>query len=304
MHVYKFVLIFCIICLSVNYVSAAQKKSIFGFRNKKGSNKAEGSTEEAVTPETESVEASESTTPEQQVEDTDSVQSEPPSESQTEAESEVPEVLSEETAGSAEIQEEAPVTPVSETAPESVGETPMGEEVKPPVPKIEEATVPTRPQPEPVAPRENEVHPEVINSLVDNTSGEKSFLEVNDDNYHKEVVDVEGPVALLIYNSDPSDKHSARALLEYEYAARVLKDVIKMVAAEGMQNIHIRSKYQIQGFPMVRLFGVNHYHPIPFQTSHRNESFVKHFTDYAVRVRTELNEIAERNARLALKGEL
>jgi hypothetical protein len=176
-----------------------------------------------------------------------------------------------------------------------------------------DATVPTRPLPE--------VHPEVLNSLKDNVKGDGAYVEITEDQWMKEVFEHPGPVAMLVYDSDGC-KHSSKALTEFSHAARVLKgmcssrvtlmclvlscsrcascfvDTIKCVAIEGMLAHAIRGRYVIQGFPHMRLYGVNRHHAIPYQNGHNNETYVEVLTNFANGVREE----EARNA-AALKAE-
>jgi len=134
------------------------------------------------------------------------------------------------------VEEESHVSPAAEAVPEQAapvpeetGSTqkrrnrfaPSQEEAsaiptRPVAKEHTEASVPTRTHAAP------EVHPEVINSLVDNVKGEMSYKEITEEQWKSEVYEYPGPVAMLVYNSD-NCKGSSNALTEFEYAARVLK---------------------------------------------------------------------------------
>lgn len=171
-------------------------------------------------------------------------------------------------------------------------------EEKPAFVQDEAPTIPTRPQENTDAPvftavgvERDELHPEVLGALLDNIKGEMAYMEVTDSTWKKEVFDHPGPVAMIVYNSD-NCKPSSMAMTEFEYASRVLKEKIKCVAVEGMKNDMIRLRYQIQGFPHMRLYGVDRRHTIPYHSKHDNETFVQVLSEFADKVRSEEARIA------------
>lgn len=52
---------------------------------------------------------------------------------------------------------------------------------------------------------------------------------------------------------------------EYDRAATVLKGVVKVVAVDATQHESLAQKYQIQGFPTLKIFGVDKRSPSDYQ---------------------------------------
>jgi protein disulfide-isomerase A6 len=94
-------------------------------------------------------------------------------------------------------------------------------------------------------------------------SANSNVVQVTDKDFKQEVLSYPGIVIVEFYA--PWCGHCKSLAPEYEKAADVLKGVVKVVAVDATVSEKLASKYQIQGFPSLKVFGADKKSPVDYQ---------------------------------------
>ena len=97
-------------------------------------------------------------------------------------------------------------------------------------------------------------------AMYDAKSG---VVSVTEKTFNSEVMKSKGIVIVEFYA--PWCGHCKSLQPEYEKAAAVLKDVVKVVAVDATTEQALASKYGIQGFPTIKVFGSDKKNPVDYQ---------------------------------------
>lgn len=93
--------------------------------------------------------------------------------------------------------------------------------------------------------------------------GPKSdVVQVGASDFKSQVLKDDGIVIVEFYA--PWCGHCKSLSPEYEKAASVLKGVVKIVAVDATQHESLAQKYQIQGFPTLKVFGADKHKPVDY----------------------------------------
>jgi protein disulfide-isomerase A6 len=99
-----------------------------------------------------------------------------------------------------------------------------------------------------------------VSALYTSSSG---VVDVNDRNFKQEVSSFPGVVIVEFYA--PWCGHCKSLVPEYTKAAQTLNGVVKVVAIDATASEKLAQKYQIQGFPTIKVFGSDKRKPIDYQ---------------------------------------
>lgn len=103
--------------------------------------------------------------------------------------------------------------------------------------------------------------------------GPKSdVLQVGADDFKKVVLQDSGVVMVEFYA--PWCGHCKSLAPEWETAASQLKGVVKVVAVDATQHESLAQKYQIQGFPTIKVFGADKKAPVDYQGQRQSGAIV------------------------------
>ena len=118
-------------------------------------------------------------------------------------------------------------------------------------------------------------------------TGPNQVIEVTDDSFHTEVSALKRAVIVLFYNPETTEYFER----QYEYAARVLHDEVRLVRIEGEPNFQTRVNHQIQSYPQIRMFARHKNHGAhPYYGQWDNSSMVTAFRAFAEEVDRDIAE--------------
>lgn len=104
--------------------------------------------------------------------------------------------------------------------------------------------------------------------------GPKSdIVQAGDKDFKDEVLKHDGIVLVEFYA--PWCGHCKSLAPEYEKAASLLKGVVKVVAVDATAHQSVAQKYQIQGFPTIKVFGADKKNPVDYQGQRTSDELVK-----------------------------
>lgn len=104
-------------------------------------------------------------------------------------------------------------------------------------------------------------------------SSKSDVISVNDETtFNKEVLKHNGVVIVEFYA--PWCGHCKSLTPEYEKAATTLKGVVKVVAVDATKAESLAQKYNIQGFPSIKVFGANKNSPIDYQGQRTSDALI------------------------------
>ena len=113
-----------------------------------------------------------------------------------------------------------------------------------------------------------------------------SFFESNTpvmildgNNFEKEVIQSKDIVLVLFFA--PWCGHCKAFSPEYEKAARALKGIFKIAAIDADKERTIGGKYNIQGFPTVKFFGIHKDKPVDYDKARTAEAVINFMFDKA-----------------------
>ena len=121
--------------------------------------------------------------------------------------------------------------------------------------------------------------PELVRKL-DNIelTGPNQVIEVTDETVGTEVMALKRAVILLFYDAGSTDEVER----QYEYAARVLHDEVRLCKINGEPNFQTRVNHQIQFYPQIRMFSRNKDHGShPYYGAMDNATLVTAFRAFA-----------------------
>ena len=98
-------------------------------------------------------------------------------------------------------------------------------------------------------------------------------------NFDKEVVQSKDIVLVLFYA--PWCGHCKAFSPEYEKAAKALKGIFKIAAIDADKERSISGKYNIQGFPTVKFFGIHKDKPVDYDKARTAEAVINFMFDKA-----------------------
>ncbi|KAJ1558648.1 protein disulfide isomerase (PDI) protein [Nowakowskiella sp. JEL0078] len=108
-------------------------------------------------------------------------------------------------------------------------------------------------------------------------SKKDAVIEITPANFKEEVLDIDSIVLAEFYA--PWCGHCKNMAPEYKKAAERLKGIVKVVAIDCDQHKDLCGRYQVKGFPTIKLFGVNKkLSPQDYQGERNSAAFV----DYAI----------------------
>jgi protein disulfide-isomerase A6 len=103
--------------------------------------------------------------------------------------------------------------------------------------------------------------------------GPKSaVVQVGANDFDKEVLKYPGVVVVEFYA--PWCGHCKQLTPEYEKAASVLKGVVKIVAVDATAHESLAQKYQVQGFPTLKVFGADKKKPTDYQGQRTSDAII------------------------------
>jgi protein disulfide-isomerase A6 len=94
----------------------------------------------------------------------------------------------------------------------------------------------------------------------------------NDKNFKDEVLKYPG-IAVVEFFA-PWCGHCKSLAPEYDKAATALKGVVKIVAVDATEATSLAQKYQIQGFPTIKVFGADKKSPTDYQGGRTSDEIV------------------------------
>lgn len=104
--------------------------------------------------------------------------------------------------------------------------------------------------------------------------GPKSpVIQAGDDDFKNIVLKDSGIVMVEFYA--PWCGHCKNLTPEYEAAATALKGVVKVVAVDATQHQSLAQKYQVQGFPTIKIFGADKKKPVDYQGQRVSSAMVQ-----------------------------
>lgn len=104
--------------------------------------------------------------------------------------------------------------------------------------------------------------------------GPKSgVIQAGDDDFKNVVLKDSGIVLVEFYA--PWCGHCKSLTPEYEAAAAALKGVVKVVAVDATQHQSLAQKYQVQGFPTIKIFGADKKKPVDYQGQRTSSAMVQ-----------------------------
>jgi protein disulfide-isomerase A6 len=110
----------------------------------------------------------------------------------------------------------------------------------------------------------------VAHAMYEN--GKSNVVSVSEKTFNNEVMKSKGIVIVEFYA--PWCGHCKSLEPEYEKAAGVLKDVVKVVAVDATTEQGLASKYGIQGFPTIKVFGSDKKNPVDYQGQRTADAIV------------------------------
>lgn len=103
--------------------------------------------------------------------------------------------------------------------------------------------------------------------------GPKSdVVQVGANDFKTQVLKDDGIVIVEFYA--PWCGHCKQLTPEYEKAASILKGVVKVVAVDATQHESLAQKYQIQGFPTIKVFGADKQKPADYAGQRTSDAIV------------------------------
>lgn len=103
--------------------------------------------------------------------------------------------------------------------------------------------------------------------------GPKSaVVQVGANDFDKEVLKYPGIVVVEFYA--PWCGHCKQLTPEYEKAAKVLQGVVKIVAVDATAHESLAQKYQVQGFPTLKVFGADKKKPVDYQGQRTSDAII------------------------------
>jgi protein disulfide-isomerase A6 len=110
-------------------------------------------------------------------------------------------------------------------------------------------------------------------SFVNAIYGPKSdVVDVDETTFKNEVLAYKGVVFVEFYA--PWCGHCKSLEPEYNKAASILSGIVKVVAIDATQNEKLAQKYQIQGFPTLKIFGFDKKSPADYQGARTTDGIV------------------------------
>lgn len=103
-------------------------------------------------------------------------------------------------------------------------------------------------------------------------SAKSNVVDVGADSFKQEVMKHDGVVIVEFYA--PWCGHCKSLAPEYEKAADHLKGVVKVVAIDATKHESLAQKYQIKGFPTVKIFGADKKNPTDYQGERKTDAIV------------------------------
>jgi protein disulfide-isomerase A6 len=103
-------------------------------------------------------------------------------------------------------------------------------------------------------------------------SAKSSVSQLGANDFDKEVMKYPGVVIVEFYA--PWCGHCKQLAPEYEKAAKILDGVVKVVAVDATVHESLAQKYQIQGFPTIKVFGADKKKPVDYQGQRTADALV------------------------------
>ncbi|RYH25573.1 hypothetical protein EON65_15510 [archaeon] len=103
-------------------------------------------------------------------------------------------------------------------------------------------------------------------------SAKSQVVQVGANDFDKEVLKFPGVVIVEFYA--PWCGHCKSLAPEYEKAAKLLHGVVKVVAVDATAHESLAQKYQIQGFPTLKVFGADKKSPVDYQGQRTSDGIV------------------------------
>lgn len=97
-------------------------------------------------------------------------------------------------------------------------------------------------------------------------------IEATDKNFKDEVLKYPGIAIVEFYA--PWCGHCKSLAPEYEKAATALKGVVKIVAVDATTSEKLAQKYQVQGFPTLKVFGADKKSPVDYQGQRTSDAII------------------------------
>eukprot|EP01138_Halocafeteria_seosinensis_P005308 gb/GECG01005427.1/.p1 GENE.gb/GECG01005427.1/~~gb/GECG01005427.1/.p1 ORF type:complete len:449 (+),score=64.58 gb/GECG01005427.1/:1-1347(+) len=104
-------------------------------------------------------------------------------------------------------------------------------------------------------------------------SNSDDVIQLTDSDFSKKVL--QDDAVWLIEFYAPWCGHCRNLAPEYKKVARALKGIVKIGAVDADENRNLASRYQIQGFPSIKVFGENKNSPEDYQGGSDAKSFVQ-----------------------------
>lgn len=104
-------------------------------------------------------------------------------------------------------------------------------------------------------------------------SAKSAVIQAGDDDFKNVVLKDSGIVLVEFYA--PWCGHCKNLVPEYEAAAAALKGVVKVVSVDATQHQSLAQKYQIQGFPTIKIFGADKKKPVDYQGQRTSGAMVQ-----------------------------
>jgi protein disulfide-isomerase A6 len=104
-------------------------------------------------------------------------------------------------------------------------------------------------------------------------SSNSDVISISDDKTFKEEV-MKYPGVVMVEFFAPWCGHCKSLAPEWDKAATTLKGVAKVVAVDATQAQSLAQKYQIQGFPTIKVFGANKRSPTDYQGARSSDAII------------------------------
>jgi len=114
----------------------------------------------------------------------------------------------------------------------------------------------------------------IFSTTVALYSSKSAVVEGTEANFKTEVLKHPGVVIVEFYA--PWCGHCKNLVPEYDKAAKILNGVVKVVAVDATQHESLAQKYQVQGFPTIKVFGADKRSPVDYQGERTSDGIVTH----------------------------
>jgi protein disulfide-isomerase A6 len=112
----------------------------------------------------------------------------------------------------------------------------------------------------------------LINPIVALYGAKSDVISATDKNFKEEVLKSGGIVIVEFFA--PWCGHCKSLAPEYEKAASALKGVVKVVAVDATVSPSLQSKYGVEGFPSIKIFGQDKKKPVDYNGARTSDAMI------------------------------